>query len=504
MTAGFGSRALRSDPDELFRLTRHVGDADSDGQQHLGTLESHIGEYERLHRGPDVAVITTSGAELVDGLRSSLSGLADVEAALRTAQTELTALAEESEILWREMEALGPGDELPELRTALLARFDDIRAREDAVFERLATALAAADTGRDIVLDMAAVSDVIGRDASSIGDADARFDVEAALALAADYAEDGDFDTPAPIGWDDDAVMLDLPDPGPTGDWDGWWLWREFKPDDFDAASMAGIDATPGFGGVDDPHAINPYNAEQGSVGDCYFVSAVSSLANSASGRDHLRDMVVSNGDGTYTITFGDGVDVTVDSDVYVRDDGSLAYGGSADDEFNWFSVLEKGFAARSDNSYEEIVGGWATPSWEVLLGDGEATRIKDPSVEELTTTVVDDLGADNPAALAFDLNDIDDTTFDDTSLHEFSVLAIDEAAGEITIRNPWGHNSGLVDGLENDYGATLGDNGTITVPLENLAPIVHTYESYDAASFDAASDDPAPDDTTADDGKQP
>jgi hypothetical protein len=479
MSEGRANHALRSDPDEVLRLALHVGDADSDGQRFIATLEAQLAEYDRVNDGPDVEVIVTSGHALAEGLRSSMAGLAEIAAALQTAEAELAALQTESDQLRREMEALGPADDVPDVRIELLDRFADIRAREDAVFEQLAASIAAASTGHDVTLDMTAVGDVIGRDASSIGELDVLFDVERALGLAADYAADGDFDTPATVGWDDDAVMLDLPDPGPTGDWDGWWLWRDFKPDDYESTSMAGVDATPGSPEAGDRNAITPFNAEQGSVGDCYFVAAVSSLANTPGGQDHLRDMIASNGDGTYTIAFGDGVEVTVDSDVYVNDGGEPAYGSSASGDFNWFSVLEKGFAARSDNSYEEIAGGWASPSWEILLGDGEATRIRTPSVDELTDSITADLDAEQPTALAFDLNDINETS-DSTRLHEFSVLAVDEAAGEVTIRNPWGHNRGLVDGFENDYGATMGDDGTITIPIDNLAPIVHTYESYD------------------------
>ncbi len=485
MTGSFGTRALRADPDELLRLKLHVGDADVDGRRSLDELDAQVTDYGTAHRGPDIDAIVASGQALVTAMRSSMAGLADAETALHTAHTDLTGLEGESEALWLEMEALGPDDE-ETVRDRLLARFDDIRAREDAIFDDLATLFDSLPTGSDPVLDMASVSDVIGRDASSIADLDLRFRVEAALGLAADYADDGDFDTPPPVMWDTDAPLLDLPDPGPTGDWDGWWLWRDFEPDFSDAVSMAGFDATPGYGLGDDPSAVTPFNARQGAVGDCYFVSAVASAANSPGGRAHLRDMMTSNGDGTYTITFGDGVAVTVDSDVYVNASGDLAYGTSASDEFNWFSVMEKGFAARTENSYEEINGGWASASWAMIFGEGEATVLRSPTADELTESITTDLSADLPAALALDLNDLNADEWDDSSLHEFSVLAIDEAAGEVTIRNPWGSHGKTVDGLENDYGATTGDNGTFTVPIENLAPIVHTYESYRQADEDA------------------
>ena len=276
-------------------------------------------------------------------------------------------------------------------------------------------------------------------------------------------------------------LLVELDDPTPTGRYEGWWLWRDFMADDFAAADLFSLDARPSLTVADDdPRAVNPENARQGSIGDCYFVAAVASIANTSAGRAHLHDMIESNDDGTYTVTWGDGVEVTVDSDIYVADDGSPAYGGSAGDEFNWFSVLEKSFAVRNDASYEEAVGGWAGHSWPMLLGDGETTRLASPSSDDLAAAIVDDLGAGRPAALAFDLNDVDGSAYEDGSLHEFSVLAVDDASGVVTIRNPWGGNTSIAKGLEEEFGATMDSDGRFDVPIDAIAPIVHTYESFE------------------------
>ncbi len=273
---------------------------------------------------------------------------------------------------------------------------------------------------------------------------------------------------------------VDLGDPGPTGDTTGWWFWSEFHPAYTEVESRADVDATPvDSTDANDAQALVPANVHQGAVGDCYFAAAVASMASTPEGRQLLANMVHANGDGTYTVRFGDGEEVTVDSDVYVNDNGGLAYGGARDGSYNWFSVLEKAYAQRTDHSYEAIEGGWSSEAWKSLVGDGADThQIHSPSSSDLTSALVKDMDADHPAALAVDLHDVGG--YDDGSLHELSVLDVDESAGTVTLRNPWGSNGGL--DWEGRFGATVGDDGLVVVPIDRLAPIVHTYESYEVS----------------------
>lgn len=273
---------------------------------------------------------------------------------------------------------------------------------------------------------------------------------------------------------------VDLGDPGPTGETTGWWLWSEFHPAHTKVESRADVDATPvDSTDANDPQALVPANVHQGGIGDCWFASAVASMASTPEGRRQLANMVHANGDGTYTVRFGDGEEVTVDSDVYVNDSGGLAYGGARDGSYNWFSVLEKAYAQRTDNSYDAIEGGWSSRAWKSLVGDGADThQIHSPSSSDLTAALVKDMNADHPAALAVDLHDVGG--YDDGSLHELSVLDVDESAGTVTLRNPWGSNNGL--DWASRYGATVGEDGLVVVPIDRLAPIVHTYESYEVS----------------------
>ena len=274
---------------------------------------------------------------------------------------------------------------------------------------------------------------------------------------------------------------MDLGDPQPTGDTSGWWLWSTFHPDYTKVESRADVDAAPvDSTDANDPQALVPANVHQGQIGDCWFASAVASMASTPEGRRLLADMIHANGDGTYTVRFGDGEEVRVDSDVYVNDSGGLAYGGARDGSFNWFSVLEKAYAQRTDHSYEAIEGGWSSEAWHSLVGDSAAThQIHSPSSSDLTSALVKDMDADHPAALAVDLHDVGD--YSDGSLHELSVLDVDESAGTVTLRNPWGSNGGL--DWAGRFGATVGEDGLVVVPIDRLAPIVHTYESYEVST---------------------
>lgn len=49
---------------------------------------------------------------------------------------------------------------------------------------------------------------------------------------------------------------------------------------------------------------ISASGVDQSSVGDCFFDSALASLANSKQGQQTIRDMIRTNSDGSYTVTF--------------------------------------------------------------------------------------------------------------------------------------------------------------------------------------------------------
>ncbi|WP_163864936.1 C2 family cysteine protease [Myxococcus eversor] len=103
----------------------------------------------------------------------------------------------------------------------------------------------------------------------------------------------------------------------------------------------------------------------QGTVGDCYFVAALSAIANSDP--EFIRNMVVALGDGSYAVRFyrdGDPVYVRVDGDLWVNSaTNGLQYAKLGSTGALWVPIVEKAYAImRSDSAdYSAIDTGDGT-----------------------------------------------------------------------------------------------------------------------------------------------
>ncbi|MDG2305282.1 MAG: C2 family cysteine protease [Candidatus Binatia bacterium] len=103
----------------------------------------------------------------------------------------------------------------------------------------------------------------------------------------------------------------------------------------------------------------------QGSVGDCYFLAALSIVADSDP--EHIRKMVVDLGDGTYAVRFYRGgipTYVRVDADLYTNknDSSDLWYADLGVQNSLWVPIIEKAYAVfrKANSSYDGISGGSA------------------------------------------------------------------------------------------------------------------------------------------------
>jgi len=129
-----------------------------------------------------------------------------------------------------------------------------------------------------------------------------------------------------------------------------------------------GVGLTPGIGDPIDPMAEagdevtkqnfagNPLfgsagpvysDIDQGSVGDCYFLARLAALAQAYP--QHLRDIVVDLGDGTYAVQFhneeGNREFVRVDADLWVGESSKPMYANLGHEGSMWVAIIEKAWA---------------------------------------------------------------------------------------------------------------------------------------------------------------
>jgi hypothetical protein len=201
--------------------------------------------------------------------------------------------------------------------------------------------------------------------------------------------------------------------------------------------------------GDNDGESIHPNDVDQGAIGDCWIMAAMTSVAQE--NPQIIEDMIRRNENGTYTVTFHDGdeeVEITVTADVPLNEDGEPVFAefphagvdrDGADYEL-WPAIIEKAYA-RYSGDYHEIEGGRAEDALEAMTGvESESHDMDDLSIGELAD--IHDAGG---AITMSSLDDADETDFYSDGLlvtgHAYYVSDIDEEAGTITIRNPWGYH---------------------------------------------------------------
>lgn len=132
--------------------------------------------------------------------------------------------------------------------------------------------------------------------------------------------------------------------------------------------------------GATDSHAVAPNDVSQGAIGNCYLIAAMMGIARLDPSA--LERMFTRNPNGTVTVTFADGTQVTVTPDVAWQPDGDRPeFAGRSILERErdtvegfelWPLLLEKAVAQRV-GGWDEIAGGWAGPTTVDLVG-GELT----------------------------------------------------------------------------------------------------------------------------------
>ncbi|MHB8877541.1 MAG: C2 family cysteine protease [Myxococcaceae bacterium] len=196
----------------------------------------------------------------------------------------------------------------------------------------------------------------------------------------------------------------------------------------------------------------------QGSIANCYMVSAFSAIAQQ--NPDVIRNAFKDNGDGTFTVKLyrldwagqAEAVEVTIDGQL-PGSYGSLTYAKGADRSELWVPLLEKAFA-QFKGDYDAIgkggLGGevmaslTGRPYRYTALTAGMAT---DGLYEQLKTA----LGS-GKAATAGTHGEDQAALYSGSGLyawHSYTVLGVSEENGQkmVSLRNPWGSSEPGDDG---------------------------------------------------------
>lgn len=232
--------------------------------------------------------------------------------------------------------------------------------------------------------------------------------------------------------------------------------------------------------GSDDTNSFAPNDVNQGSIGNCYFLAALMSVAHT--NPETLKKNIKKNEDGTYTVRLYKKRKITlsgklhpVDVTVYpnfptaVNGEDSAnvlanlnpAHAHSGDENANgdlelWVRLYEKAFAVMK-GSYEKIGnGGFIEDAMEAITGDKygyKSTKKRflifgtsKDKVKELIIGMVNDnipvaagTGGLDESKLSQEDRDFMESN-DVVSGHAYSILNADENG--VKLRNPWGQGA--------------------------------------------------------------
>jgi hypothetical protein len=202
----------------------------------------------------------------------------------------------------------------------------------------------------------------------------------------------------------------------------------------------------------------------QGYLGDCYFLAALSSLAQTDPVT--IQESIAALGDGTYAVRFfkGDG------TEAYYRIDAQLPTVGDTpayarltrNGQALWVPLLEKAFAEfrYGQNSYSSIEGGWMGEAYTAVAGAASTGMWANGDPDVLAQLMAAALAQGN----AVTAGSYVDSTGPIIGGHAYEIHAVeyDTASGSwyVTVYNPWGIDGVNYDSNPNDglLRLTVGD----------------------------------------------
>lgn len=180
----------------------------------------------------------------------------------------------------------------------------------------------------------------------------------------------------------------------------------------------------------------------QGQVGDCYFMAALASIANTDPGI--IRQAIAPLGDGTYVVQYfrnGAANFVRVDADLPASG-SSLAYAKTGPDGELWVPLMEKAYAyfRSGANSYASLASG--VP--ETVFGQVAGVASAFPGSMSISTAwsfLSTQLSAGHPLAAC----STSVASGPIVASHAYTVMSVQIVGSTqyVTVYNPWGFDGG-------------------------------------------------------------
>jgi hypothetical protein len=227
------------------------------------------------------------------------------------------------------------------------------------------------------------------------------------------------------------------------------------------------------------PGGPNRDDIDQGRVGDCWFLCALSGVAED--NPERIKNMVVGLGDGTFAVRFFRGGEeryYRVDADLAVFSEGGAAgmaaYAAPGTGNSIWAPIVEKAFVfARASAGhgwvigpetimlrniyrphYEVISGGWAIEAWAWMGVGSRATRDAGDFDDawDMYRWVQSELDAGRTVTYST-VEDPDDMDLEGP--HCYLVVGVQlnpDGQPFLVLRNPWATDGGRVQGPDDGY----------------------------------------------------
>ncbi|MCK6528725.1 C2 family cysteine protease [Myxococcota bacterium] len=245
--------------------------------------------------------------------------------------------------------------------------------------------------------------------------------------------------------------------------------------------------------------AAELHDPVQGALGDCYFIAALSAVAWARPYviAQRTRATAHANADFFDRVDFHSGgavVSVEVTENVpLVAGTRGWYYARSSEAGEIWPAVYEKAFAKWKTNGssdrpdFAPIAGGWPVRSCEELTGLAGTTRTtSDHSADDIWSMVRSNslsYRTFNPMVAWTYCRKDPPVTYAGSGLvgyHAYTVLGWAYVGGEkqIVLRNPWGHNGAVVNGLAGSWNAydqsfwrsvPLNEGGVFAIPASTF-----------------------------------